>query len=750
MVLRGFGNTPIPGDMFIPPGVTPPITDVTYAGTYPLRHYITNPPITTPEFPSNPPRATNKAPVRAFAPYDRLTNTRATTAQLGSLRGLSSVGALPAGAYSGAVGRVVRVLDPDTGAGLRGQIVGARLHGYDAPPPHLHGAHGAYLHGVSHRGLGAGDVPSLPASQIDTPVFRAITETFTLTGVKNYTVLTKQDRVNCTLNSSRNELKIKALPVSEEKDAIAIIAYTTTAGVERQLPFTIMKADAARVGQAIADTAAAANKILREANRPPIPTIDYQDADVLRACYMQIYDPLINLHRQLICGSGCENQTKILIDILKTAVQNPEAKTLRNVLEIYCAGRNNTVEAVLGPYVDEPAGWAFRAATQAAVDSKTAYIAAKISAQVANAVIGAILGAVTMGAGTVICLTLSGAAITAATNAFNNRDFKQHVRGWAGAIKAAVRDPNLKPAHIEATGIAMGKLRQSAAVLVAQASKGFRGTPAQEEEFRTLWADAQRLGATTQQPQITGIERDPVFETLMAQIKTLRPDLVGLGGGDSVMRDPTDPKWIAARNLQRVAGTTFLGRALAISLDQSAGRPIKPATAAQLQPLKDAWAKFIAQWPNGVTSTLNEAVEITKIRAALVALQRIDPASLTAAGIPAQTLPPGGGEYLPPPGPGDTVPPPPIAPLTVKSVPGTAVDEPLDTGNKSGGGTGPGPGPGTPGGDAGAGGGAGPGTSLDRREGGGGGSTASKGVPGWVWGAGALAVIGGVLLLRKG
>jgi hypothetical protein len=188
-----------------------------------------------------------------------------------------------------------------------------------------------------------------------------------------------------------------------------------------------------------------------------------------------------------------------------------------------------------------------------------------------------------------------------------------------------------------------------------------------------------------------------------------------------------------------------------------------------VQTLKDAWTKFVAQWPGGVTSTPNEAVEITKIRAALVAIQRSDPSTLTAAGIPAQTLPPGGGEYLPPPGPGDTVPPPPIAPLTVKSVPGTAVDEPLDTGSKSGGGTGPGPG--TPGGDAGAGGGpapggdagagpgpspggdagggGGPGTSLDRREGGGG-MTESKGVPGWVWGAGAAAVLGvGYLVFRK-
>jgi hypothetical protein len=746
MVLRGFGNTPVPAEMFIPPGTVPPITDVTYAGTYPLRHYITNPPITTPEFPSNPPRATNKAPVRPFAPYDRLTNTRATTAQLGSLRGHegSHLGALPAGAYSGAVGRVVRALDADTGAGLRGQIVGARIHGHAAPPSYLHGAHGAHMHGMLGgmlgRGLGAGDVPSLPSSQIDSPVFRAITETYTLTNVKNFMVLTNKDRVNCTLNSSRNELKIKALPVAEEKDAIAIISYTTTAGVERQLPFTVMKADAARVGQAIADTAAAANKILREANRPPIPQIDYQDADVLRACYMQIYDPLINLHRQLVCGSGCENQTKILIDILKTAVQNPAAKTLRNVLDIYCAGRNNTVERVLGPYVDEPAGWAFRAATQAAVDSQTAFIAAQISAQVANAVIGAILGAVTMGAGAVISLTLGGAAITAAAQAFNNRDFKQHVRGFAGAIKAAVLDPDLKPSHIEATGIAMGKLEQAAAVIVAQASAGFRGTPAQEETFRTLWADAQRLGATTQQPQITGIERRPAFETLMVQIKTLRPDLVGIGGGDSVMRDPTDPKWIAARNLQRVAGTTFLGRALSVSLDMKAGRPIKPATAAQLQPLRDAWAKFTAQWPSGITSTLNEAVEITKIRAALVALQRIDPASLTTAGIPAQTLPPGGGEYLPPPGPGDTVSPPPIAPLTVTTVTGTAANEPLDAGSKAG--------PGTPGGDAG-GGAPGPGTGLDRREGGGG-EQKSGGIPGWAIAAGAVAIIGGgYLLLRK-
>lgn len=748
MVLRGFGNTPIPGDMFIPPGVTPPITDVTYAGAYPLRHYLTNPPITTPEFPSNPPRATNKAPVRAFAPYDRLTNTRATTAQLGSLRGLSSVGALPAGAYSGAVGRVIRVLDPDTGAGLRGQIVGTRLHGYDAPPPHLHGAHGAHLHGMLGRGLG---VPTLPPSQVDTPVSLAIgtadqPTVYTKSGVNNYVVIKGADRITCTYNESRKELKIKVLPVASDVEASILISYTTPAGVERHLPILILKATAAAVGSAIAEAASKANAILRAAGRPPIPAIDWQDADMVRGNYVAIKKNILAARKTVYCGDGCMNQTRILLEILETAKQNPQAKRLRTVLEIYCASRGGEVEVILGGYVNEPAGWAFRRAVQAAVDGQMGETIAAISAQVIVATISAILGAVTMGAGAVIALTLSQAAVQAAARAFDVMDTRAMLRAFGGGIKVAVQNKDAIPATMDATIIAMQLVKQAAKVIVLQANAGFRGTQAQEDKFRAAWDAAKGLGATTINPTITGIDPDPEFLTLMAQIRSLRPDLVGEGGGQVVLRDPNDPKWITANALKREAGLIVTAAVLFQGPKIVRREALAPLPAATLTKLGRLYADFKAAWPAGPNpADTNEVLAVTQAITALYSIQKLYPEALPAAGIPPQALPAGGGSDLPPPPPGSEMPPPPPEPVRIANPTGTFTPPP-DLAKD-------GAGPSTPGGDAGAGsggGGAGPGTSLDRREGGGDTAKESKGIPGWVWGAGALAVIGGGFLLLRG
>jgi hypothetical protein len=313
MVLRGFGNTPVNGDMFIPPGVTPPITDVTYAGTYPLRHYLTNPPITTPEFPSNPPRATNKAPVRAFAPYDRLTNTRATTAQLGSLRGAAALGALPAGAYSGAVGRVVRVLDPDTGAGLRGQMLHTRLHGYDAPPAHLHGAHGAYLHGLGAMPEALELKQAIPQDVADVARF-TIADTRT---VKGQLVGTRLVLVGVKEGSTKVE-------VEDTSGTRSVIGLT----VKGLLP-----------AEQMAVAQQTFNEIKSLTGSRPDLRIDWQDADVLRANYDLIYPILRKLFATARDLGAAPNtyrperyQALQLLRILVNAKSRPDLKTLREVV----------------------------------------------------------------------------------------------------------------------------------------------------------------------------------------------------------------------------------------------------------------------------------------------------------------------------------------------------------------------------------------------------------------------------------
>ena len=306
MVLRGFGNTPVPVEMFIPPGTTPPITDVTYAGTYPLRHYLTNPPITTPSYPANPPRATNKAPVRAFAPYDRLTNTRATTAQLGSLRGHEQMhlGALSAGAYSGAVGRVIRHLDADTGAGLRGQIVGTRLHG--APPAHLHGMLGGMLGAApSTLDMKQGfpqDVPDVARFVIADP-----------RTVKGQIVGSRLVLVGIKAGTTKVEVESPAGTRSE-------IAVT----VQGLIP-----------AEQIALATQTFNEIKSLTGSPETLKIDWQDADVLRANYDLIKSVLQPIRDKVFSMPGYrpqEYQSQFLLNVLDTAKNNPQLRTLREVV----------------------------------------------------------------------------------------------------------------------------------------------------------------------------------------------------------------------------------------------------------------------------------------------------------------------------------------------------------------------------------------------------------------------------------
>jgi hypothetical protein len=746
MVLRGFGNTPIPGEMFIPPGTVPPITDVTYAGTYPLRHYLTNPPITTPSYPANPPRATNKAPVRPFAPYDRLTNTRATTAQLGSLRGHEQMhlGALTAGQYSGAVGRVIRRLDADTGAGLRGQIVGTRLHG--APPMHLHGMLGGMHGGMHGRGLGA---PSLPPSQVDTPVSLAVSTTdqptvYTKAGVNNYVVIKGGDRITCTYNESRKELKIKVLPVATDVEASILISYTTPAGVERHLPIIILKATAAAVTAATINALDAANKLLAASGQAPVPSIDWQSADVLRSSRSAIRPPIRSLNRRLVCGPKCTRQTQILLDILDCAQQNPQAKTLRKVLDIYVttAAPDKTVEQFFAPYTNRHPDDCFPDAIEGAINDKFAEAIANITAAVASAVISAVLGAITMGAGAALALTLSGAVLNMAAAQFKTMESKTLIRRFGKAIKAAVENKDLKPAAMQVTALAMQDVTQAAAVIVAQANAGFRGTQAQEDKFRAAWDTAKSLGATTINPTITGIDPDPQFLTLMAQIRSLRPDLVGEGGGQVVLRDPNDPKWITINALKREAGLVVTAAVLFQGSKIVRREALSPLPATTIQKLGKLYNDFKAAWPTGPNpADTNEVLAVTKTITALYSIQKLYPEALPAAGIPPQALPAGGGSDLPPPPPGGEAPTPPREPVRIANPGGSFTPEP-DTTEKSGGGTS------TPGGDAG-GGAPGPGTSLDRREDVGE-KAKSGGIPGWAIAAGAVAIIGGGFLLLRG
>jgi hypothetical protein len=253
---------------------------------------------------------------------------------------------------------------------------------------------------------------------------------------------------------------------------------------------------------------------------------------------------------------------------------------------------------------------------------------------------------------------------------------------------------------------------------------------------------------------------------------------VGEGGGQVVLRDPNDPKWITINALKREAGLIVTAAVLFQGAKIVRRQALSPLPAATLTKLGRLYTAFKAAWPTGPNpADTNEVLAVTKTITALYSIQKLYPEALPAAGIPQQALPAGGGSDLPPPPPGGEMPPPPPEPVRIANPGGSFTPEPDTSGGGGGGGgapsggdagAGPGtPGPGTPGGDAGggapgpgagpgipggdAGGGApgpGPGTGLDRREGGG--EQKSGGIPGWAIAAGAVAIIGGgFLLLRR-
>jgi len=503
MVLRGFGNSPVPSEMFIPPGTVPPITDVTYAGTYPLRHYLTNPPITTPEFPSNPPRATNKAPVRPFAPYDRLTNTRATTAQLGSLRGLSSVGALPAGAYSGAVGRVIRRLDADTGAGLRGQIVGARLYG--APPMHLHGMLGA----------------APPTLDLSAGGKHTVFEVVAFTSSDSSVV--------------KGQIVGKSVVLTALKAGRATIEIATVEGKRQSFPVTVTGLTPEQ-GMALAQQTF--NQIKSITGTTPPLNIDWQDAGVLRANYDLIY-PVIrkikNTADALSGYAGAKFQAQFMMNVLNTIKGNANLRTLREgILARYPTISPTSDSGAFGPRGREcgrnsVSGVVFHDLYTFGKSVNTAQAVLNATMQIAN-LAAPIVNAFVPGAGEVISkATASVESVAAQAMVPFATDPKRLISNFGNAICVAIAGgPNAQPLASRAAAILRDKVITSWTLYRSQA--GLRGATAAETltEAQAALAELQTLDT----PAAFTPAENTAFNQAKAGVESATPSL-GPGGGDA-------------------------------------------------------------------------------------------------------------------------------------------------------------------------------------------------------------------------
>jgi hypothetical protein len=536
MVLRGFGNTPIPGEMFIPPGTVPPITDVTYAGTYPLRHYLTNPPITTPSYPANPPRATNKAPVRPFAPYDRLTNTRATTAQLGSLRGHEQMhlGALSAGAYSGAVGRVIRRLDADTGAGLRGQIVGARLHG--APPMHMHGMLGG-MHGM----LGA--APS----------------TLDLSAGGKHTVFEVEAFTSSDPSVVKGQIVGRSVVLTALKAGRATIEVATVDGRRQSFPVTVTSLTPEQ-GMALAQQTF--NQIKNITGSAPPLNIDWQDAGVLRANYDLIYPIIRKIKNTIPSGlyAGARFQSEFMLGVLNTIKNNPSIQTLREGILVYRPGITPTGGFASRVTSRETARECGRNSVSGVVFhdlytfGKSVAVAQEILAttlKIAN-LAAPIVNAYLPGAGAAISkATASVEAVAGQAMVPFATDPKRLISNFGNAICiAVVGGPNAQPLASRSAAILRDKVVTSWTLYRSQA--GLRGATADETltEAQAALAELQTLDT----PAAFTPAENAAFNQARAGVESTTPPLAPGGGQAS----GGIPGWAIALGAVTIIGGGFL------------------------------------------------------------------------------------------------------------------------------------------------------------------------------------------------
>jgi hypothetical protein len=118
------------------------------------------------------------------------------------------------------------------------------------------------------------------------------------------------------------------------KDGVTSVEVADAAGTRREIKVTVkalIPAEQMALAQETFD------KIKALTSSPAALKIDWQDADVLRANYDLIY-PVLRRIRNAVTDAPLfrpqEFQSQFLIDVLNTARNNPQAKTLRDVILI--------------------------------------------------------------------------------------------------------------------------------------------------------------------------------------------------------------------------------------------------------------------------------------------------------------------------------------------------------------------------------------------------------------------------------
>lgn len=631
---RGFGNSPA-GDMTLPDGNIPGITNVRYAGMVPYRNGVTNPPITTPQFPNNAPRATNKSPIALHPVVDNLTLTRPTHTMLGSI---------PAGGYRGAVGQVVRSTDQNVGAGLRGVMVSGRL-GSHAPQGYRGYASFGGLSGPT-----AGEVDLTGGGSRSIP------------NVQAFKVVSGAQYIVCSQDASKT-LLILALPVAGR----AQVTYTTgtaSTPVETTININITEPTTGEAiqnvltsGKAIADGIAADLRARQEIAVDG--GVDWQDASFWRASNTALVKCVTNIRKGVWCGEYCmETQCDLILRILATANadENKHFQTLREILVAYSNKAGIPIELAIGKYVGRPGGdEPFKVAAVAAASNEFTADFAAVFTKIANTVVTAIGTAMPAFAllAAAICLSNSIAA-----EALSTVKGKHLFRKMAKAIETATWDAEARPVRTAANAMVTSDFKIAAMDLLVQANQGYRGTPSQEQAFKLAYdrLRATGLNANSEDTGTSVASRTSVAD-LIAGMQKARPDLMGLSSpmagllanmAPSVANDPlmlagARVKFAAiSLNLiltnQHQRGQALVGTPAAVSRFQAAWAAYTPLMAAAPRPLPLVFIPLL-----------------TDMYTFLAYLERTAPGVLRAAGVPTAVFPNGYAEFLGPPPPAGVV-----------------------------------------------------------------------------------------------
>lgn len=649
---HGFGNSPA-GDMMLPEGDIPGITNVRYAGMTPYRNGVTNPPITTPQFPNNAPRATNKSPIALHPVVDNLTLTRPTHTMLGSL---------PAGGYRGAVGQVVRNTDQNVGAGLRGVMVSGRL-GSHAPQ--------GYRGYSGFNGLG-----TAPVTDAAIPLFCGTSTD--ISRVASFRVTSGQDNVNCIIRSG--DLYIRAICV----EGTASITYTLTAAptVDHTVTINVTKSiTLAEVVETATSTVKEIQAIVQAATGAAAPAIDWQDAEILRGNAPAIKGPLLELWKYHATGPTAMKELRQMMDILTTASANPSLQTLHDVLQKYSSDKGGTIATWVLPRCGsgghgEPYGHAARVAAYA----EDALIVMKVVNAVVQ-IVGTVLSSVFPAFALLIAACV--AVVGMAAKALEGFSCKRLIRAFGAAIRKAALATDtagITPIRLQGNALVRTGVVNTAGPLIAQAQAGYKGTAQQAEAFRAAFEVAQRacLDVGDSDPRV-GLVPLAGYDKLLRDIKALRPDLCGITSSSEATvallegTMQTDTLYRAMTEYGAAASLIVLyflfhntpGAVIPVTLLTSPmggtadGRRI--TYIARLQRAHTAYLAAIAAAPKPLAEmyrapmirTLTAVAMLGKgINAPGTRVLPAHPEVLAAAGIPATEFPKGYGEFLDPLPPG--------------------------------------------------------------------------------------------------